>query len=260
MVTTDEALEAILRAPDLLWSLAGEVGHAGRRTDGSPRGRDLQSTPARTAVLAQIDETFVGLWRLERDWRAADTRPLGDTEFMIRFDDMLRPIGPRGTISTPQGAHVLRAWATTLVNRIEYRWPTIEAWHQNEASFGAAAWEEFVTALRPWLLAPLRRLDEPAEHAPRGRQCPVCGQWDVWADVAESVAVCGRCGPLARWLPVADAAKVIGRTDRTVRRWVQSGELPSRTVRGTAFVEVGEARIVAEVASLRQRAGVKRSA
>lgn len=251
-VDLDQVKHALQQAPDLLQHLAHLV-IKGRFDDGQPVSTDVQSTPGRIAPLDQIDALFKWLWQESEYW---GTRAgFMSLDYMVRLGENLQVLGPRGVVGTPEGGDILQVWGTTLVNRILDQWETItiefgaaNLWGQMEAR----AWlddvdEHLLKPLAMWSLE--SRKPVPA----RPRQCPVCGRWDVWADLDSLTTVCKACKKVVEvelWMSVKEAARILGVAERTIRDWM-ADELPSRPHGRGRAVELGAARAVRDMRAAR---------
>ncbi|MBF4549687.1 helix-turn-helix domain-containing protein [Pseudoclavibacter sp. VKM Ac-2888] len=248
---------ALPQAPDLMQHLAHLV-IKGRFEDGQPVARDVQSTPGRIAPMDQIDATFAWLWVLSEKWQ----RPgLVSVEHMVRRADDGKVLGPRGVKGTPDGGDVLKAWAYTLVHRVEAQWAVIEVSTGSAATWGQHEARELLEHADAHLLRPLSMwpLDERAPVPARPRECPVCGEQDVWADLNAVTAVCRSCKGIVapeRWLALAEVSRVLGVDVTTVRRWVAAGELESRPLGRGRQVELGAAREAMGLAEARMKLGI----
>lgn len=259
-ISLDAYKHAIRTAPELLHHLAHLVT-PGRLLDGQPTARDRQSAPARLGPLDEIDAVFVWLWREAGYWMNAagiEARPIAD---LVRRGDDLQPIGPAGIVGNDTDGDRLHRDAQQLVRIILAAWPTIEyhfgaphLWGQAEAR----AWTEDVDRelLRPLARWPLDRRDPvPA----RPRECPLCQQRDVWADLDHDTGLCAACGhvvKLEEWQPIGQAAKSLGRGRRTVERWVADGDVRSRTVKGRREIEMHSARDTDRLMQMRATLGI----
>lgn len=242
---------ALSQAPDLLQHLAHLV-IKGRFEDGQPVARDVQSTPGRIAPMDQIDATFAWLWVLAEKWQ----RPgLISVEHMVRRADSGKVLGPRGVKGTPDGGDVLLVWAQTLVHRIEAQWGVIEVGMGDPRVWGQYEAREFVESADKHLLRPLAMwpLGERAPVPARPRECPTCGERDVWADLDSVTALCKSCRKtvvVERWVSVKEAARILDVAERTIRDWLAEGLASKPLGRGRA-VELGSAREVRDMRAAR---------
>lgn len=235
--------DAIKRAPELLQHLCHLVV-PGRYVDGQPTATDLQAAPGRIAPLDAIDSVFVWLWREANAWQWATPLPVAPRGHMVRRDDKGRPIGPAGVVGTPEGGDQLHGWARELVAVLMQAWPTIETHLGDPKVWGQHEAHEWASSVDKALLRPLAQwpLTERAAVPSRPRECPACGERDVFADLDTTTGVCQSCRHVIApevWVTVREAARILDVAERTVRDWIAAG----LTTRGTPRrVELSEAR------------------
>lgn len=249
---------AIREAPELIHHLAHLVVK-GRYQDGQPTARDMQAAPGRLSPLDEAEAVFAWLYREAAAWighAQLDTHPIGH---MVRRDDQMRVIGSRWIITSEHGADGITADARTLVGIIMQAWPTIETVYSSPHNWGVTVGEQWASSVDEHLLKPLARWPrtERAAVPERARQCPACGEREVWTagvDLDQTIATCARCEQVIQseaWATTDDAAQILHVSERTIRNLITAG-IPNRKRAGRREVEVGAARLELQARNARK--------
>jgi len=181
-------------APQLIMNMRAAVIPGGGMSDGQPRGRQFAPAPLGITPMDDSDQLYTNLVRWVDYWSGVMNVPAPKAAVWITFaeaeatGDML---GIRGPI-TPEQAHKLTTGLTDWLTQ----WLESAAYNLDVVRFHDA-----ITYGTPDNLGvfPLQGRYPTTQRPPRQaarRECPICGQVDVfalWSGDGEPRVVCGRC-------------------------------------------------------------------
>ncbi len=245
--TVTDYRKILSEVPDLAAQVAAGITPSAMLADGMPRGNEIPEAAGigqldrLQDIMAEIVASIDFWWKAQAEYLVLERPDLGGagmkrTDFGFRYQRVVSDDPWLAAIDARRLVNILLGW-----------WDELE---------GHPQWEYWIEDISASLVPAVERLEARiGEVTPR--RCPRCREYTMWANTDKHHARCANpvCDFVMSgraWMNFFDASKYLDVTQRTIRNWVNAGEVDVRDGSNGREVEILECYRHKEMKRLRR--------